>query len=61
MAGPVGSKTKRVGGGSGGTVPAKKKDGYAAGPIPRSMIGTKSGRTNHRPYSGPEVVEGKFP
>lgn len=64
--GPVGAKVKRVGGGSGGSNATFKKDGYAKGPVPKSMIGTKNG-VNDKPgpygagYTGPEVQRGEFP
>ncbi len=39
-----------------GKVAEKKKDGYATGPVPESMIGNKPGRTEKNPYSGPSVT-----
>lgn len=60
MAGPVGAKTKKAGSSTGQNAPYKK-DGYAKGPIPPSMIPTKPGKTNHKGYSGPEVQQGEFP
>lgn len=33
-----------------------KKDGYARGPVPESMQGSKVGKTEHRGYSGPDVA-----
>ena len=37
-----------------------KKDGYASGKTPDSMIGTKDGKTDKKPYSGPSVQKGSF-
>jgi hypothetical protein len=37
-----------------------KKDGYAKGSVPKSMIGSKEGITNKKGYSGPNVQRGKF-
>lgn len=64
--GPVGAKVKRVGGKSTGANATFKKDGYAKGPVPDSMIGMKNGVAD-KPgpfgagYSGPEVQRGEFP
>ena len=54
MSGPVGSKTKKASG-SGSTL-SFKKDGYAKGSVPDSMIGTKSGVDASHPYTGPNVA-----
>lgn len=37
-----------------------KKDGYAKGPVPKQVQGTKVGKTNKKGYSGPDVAQGKF-
>lgn len=37
----------------GGEVVEKKKDGYASGTVPKSMIGNKPGKTDKVGYSGP--------
>lgn len=64
--GPVGAKTQKVSGSSTGTNATKKMDGYAKGPVPKSMIGTKNG-INDKPgpygakYTGPNVQKGQFP
>lgn len=58
--GPVGAKTKKAGSSTGENAPYMK-DGYAKGPVPKSMIGTKVGKTNKKGYSGPEVQQGQFP
>ncbi len=39
-----------------GKVPEKKKDGYASGPVPPSMIGNKPGKVEGHEYSGPNVT-----
>jgi len=52
------SKHQKVAGQSTGTNADFKKDGYAAGPVPKSMIGTKVGLTNHVAYTGPDVAKG---
>lgn len=52
------SKHQKVSGKSSGKNAAFKKSGYAAGPVPESMIPTKVGLTNHKGYSGPEVARG---
>lgn len=57
--GPVGSKSSRVTD-SAGTNAEMKKDGYAKGPVPKSMIGTKPGKTDKVGYSGPNVQHGGF-
>lgn len=64
--GPVGAKTKKVSGQSTGTNASYKKDGYAAGPVPKSMIGTKNGKVDKAGpygagYTGPDVQRGEFP
>jgi len=57
---PVGinAKHQRVTGKSTGENADYKRDGYAAGPVPKSMIGTKEGLTNHVGYTGPDVAQG---
>lgn len=37
-----------------------KKDGYAAGSVPKSMQMSKPGKTNKKGYSGPNVARGTF-
>jgi hypothetical protein len=39
-----------------GKQPTLKRDGYARGPVPESMIGTKTGKTSRVGYSGPPVA-----
>lgn len=39
-----------------GDVPTYKKDGYASGPVPKSMMGSKPGKTEKHGYSGPNVT-----
>jgi hypothetical protein len=58
MANSINSKHQKVGGKSTGTNYDFKRDGYARGPVPKSMIGTKEGLTNHVAYSGPDVAQG---
>ena len=58
MANTINSKHQKVGGKSSGDNSDFKRDGYAAGPVPKSMIGTKVGLTNHKGYSGPDVAKG---
>lgn len=55
----INSKHQKVGGKSSGKNYEYKKDGYAKGPVPKSMQGTKVGLTNHQGYSGPDVATGK--
>jgi hypothetical protein len=55
----INSKHQKVSGKSSGTNYDYKKDGYAKGPIPKSMQGTKVGLTNHVGYTGPSVATGK--
>lgn len=54
------STHQKVGGKSTGTNAPLKKSGYASGPVPPSMVGTKPGliRGGSRPkaYSGPNVA-----
>ena len=52
------SKHQKVSGKSSGTNYEFKKDGYARGPVPQSMQGTKVGLTNHKGYTGPSVATG---
>lgn len=52
--GPVGAKVVKASG-SGSTL-SFKKDGYAKGPVPPSMLATKSGVDSSHPYSGPKVA-----
>ena len=33
-----------------------KRDGYAKGPVPESMQGTKVGKTEFKGYTGPDVA-----
>ncbi|MBO0766582.1 MAG: hypothetical protein J2P50_18600 [Hyphomicrobiaceae bacterium] len=54
----INSKHQKVAGKSTGENAEFKRDGYARGPVPPSMIGTKVGLTNHEGYSGPDVVQG---
>jgi hypothetical protein len=42
-----------------GTNATFKKDGYAAGPVPKSMIGTKTGVVKGGGYNGPNVAQGR--
>jgi hypothetical protein len=58
MANNINSKHQKVSGQSTGTNADFKKDGYAKGPVPKSMIGTKPGLTNHVGYSGPDAATG---
>jgi hypothetical protein len=58
MANNINSKHQKVSGKSTGTNAEFKKDGYAKGPVPKSMIGTKVGLTNHVGYSGPDAATG---
>ena len=46
----------RVADSSAGKSGKKKMDGYAKGPIPDAMIGTKVGADPQTPYSGPNVA-----
>ncbi len=39
-----------------GKVAEKKKDGYASGPVPDSMIGNKPGKVERQGYTGPSVA-----
>ena len=55
----INSKHQKVSGKSSGTNYDYKKDGYARGPVPKSMQGTKVGLTNHVGYTGPSVATGK--
>jgi hypothetical protein len=59
MANSINSKHQKVSGKSSGTNYDFKKDGYASGPVPKSMQGTKVGLTNHVGYTGPSVAQGK--
>jgi hypothetical protein len=54
----INSKHQKVAGKSTGENAEFKRDGYARGPVPKSMIGTKEGLTNHVGYSGPDVAQG---
>jgi hypothetical protein len=47
----------KVSGGSGGTAPKKKTDGYASGRVSEQVIGTKVGKVNGKGYSGPPVAQ----
>lgn len=50
-------RSTKVSGSSGGQTARKKRDGYAAGRVHESMIGTKVGKTNKKGYSGPNVTQ----
>lgn len=50
------SEHKRVSGGSAGQSAQFKKDGYAAGPVPKSMVAVKVGKDPETPYSGPDIA-----
>jgi len=52
------AKHQKVSGKSTGQNVDFKRTGYAAGPVPAQMVGTKPGLTNHKAYSGPEVARG---
>lgn len=52
------TKHQKVSGKSTGKNVDFKRDGYARGPVPPQMIGTKPGLTNHVGYTGPEVARG---
>lgn len=52
------AKTSKVGGKSTGTNAPMKKDGYASGRVPKSMIGSKG--KQGLPYDGPNVQHGSF-
>ena len=56
----AGSKRQKVSGKSSGTNAPMKKDGYAKGPVPKSMIGARVGVTDKHGYSGPNVQKGSF-
>jgi hypothetical protein len=58
MANSINSKHQKVSGKSTGTNADFKRDGYAAGPVPKSQIGNKVGMTNHAGYTGPDVAQG---
>lgn len=47
---------QRVSGGTEGTTGSKKMDGYAKGPVPKSMVGVKVGADPDHPYTGPDVA-----
>ena len=61
MANTINSKHQKVSGQSSGQNYDYKKDGYARGPVPKSMQGTKVGLTNHVGYTGPDVAKGEHP
>jgi hypothetical protein len=50
------STHQRVTGGSEGESATYKKDGYASGPVPKSMRVSKVGADPQTPYSGPNVA-----
>jgi hypothetical protein len=50
------TKHEKVSKSSGKNAPMKK-DGYATGPVPPSMIGNKGGRHDFAAYSGPDVAK----
>lgn len=52
------AKRQKVTGKSTGKNTDFKRSGYAAGPVPPQMVGTKPGLTNHQGYSGPDVARG---
>ncbi len=47
---------QRVTGGTAGESADYKRDGYAKGPVPKSMRVTKVGADPQTPYSGPPVA-----
>ena len=53
-----GFKHQKVSGKSGGRNAPVMKDGYAKGPVPEIMIGSKPGKTRTKGYSGPNVQMG---
>ncbi len=55
--GSVGARVKKVPGKSTGENGTKVMSGYAAGPVPKIMIGSKSGISPSYPYSGPPVAQ----
>lgn len=50
------SDHQRVTGGSAGTSAQYKKDGYAKGPVPKSMVAVKVGKDPETGYSGPNIA-----
>lgn len=42
-----------------GTNAPKVMDGYAKGPVPKAMIGTKVGKVGSKGYTGPNVATGR--
>lgn len=50
---------KHVKAGNHSLSPPFKKDGYAKGPVPKSMQGYKQGKGKGVKYSGPDVAKGK--
>lgn len=60
----VGATSKRVGGNSTGENAPMIKGGYAAGPVPKAMVGVKpgliQGSQRNVGYSGPDVAQGRF-
>jgi len=54
----INTKHQKVSGKSTGQNVDFKRTGYAAGPVPAQMVGTKPGLTNHKGYSGPDVAQG---
>ena len=48
------SRRSKVSGPSG---PPLKKDGYAKGPVPKAMLGSKPGKIPGQGYSGPNVAK----
>lgn len=56
----INSKHQRVGGSNAGDTGTIKKDGYAGTSPPKSMVGTKPGKTRTKGYSGPPVATGSF-
>lgn len=51
------AKRMKVSGSTAGTKASIKKDGYAAGKVPDSMIPKKLGKGPNVPYSGPNVAK----
>lgn len=52
---------QRVSDGTAGQTGKKKMDGYAKGPVPKSMVGVKVGADPETPYSGPNVAHAGKP
>lgn len=54
--GPPAGTHKKVSSNTGRNAGTAKKDGYARGPVPKSMIGTKAGSVDGEKYSGPDAA-----